>query len=378
MASTTSTSAGTAFLASAAPTAAAATVAPAARGLLLAGVGGAGAETLDGLAAFPDVGAVLVDTDARALERAGVPRKLLIGRDVTRGLGAVGEPVLGERAAQHDEARLSALFAEARVAVLVAGLGGGTGGGALPVLARLAAAAGVPVVAFLIYPFAWEGSRRGQQAKTQFLEFRRHCEVVVPVLNDALLRAVGGAGFALEAFALGKAWVGRALAALCAAHRRRPLAREDLQRLRAALAARDPRTYFPGVGEGENAFCAALAAALKGAPAATAVSPAALGSVVAPAPATASAPAAASAGKTAGKTASAASTPAVPAASGTVTIGGGDGGGVRVAAKALRQEEFDFFASTADAPEEKEHDVVDGQNVDKPAFERRGIVLDFS
>ena len=155
------------------------------------GVGGAGVSLVDGLRFddFQGVEHLAVDVDSRALADSIASEKLAFGRRHTRGMGTGGEYLLARKAAE-EEKDVIRKHLEGVDLVLLAGLGGGTGGGAVPVIARLARDAGALVFAFAPLPFSWEKGRHAQ-AEECLAELRKHANAVVPLPNDSLLQ-VGG------------------------------------------------------------------------------------------------------------------------------------------------------------------------------------------
>jgi cell division protein FtsZ len=176
------------------------------------GVGGAGCNALAHLAqsGLTDVACVALNTDAKALERCPVEHKLVLGARITHGLGAGGDPERGRAAAEDDQPALSALCAQADVVFLLAGLGGGTGTGAGPVVAELARKAGALVVGMIVLPFDCEGARRQRQAQLGLRQLKAAADCVICLPNQKLLSLVTDktslvAGFSLahELFAQG-------------------------------------------------------------------------------------------------------------------------------------------------------------------------------
>ena len=149
------------------------------------GIGGAGANAVDRLKMdnLERVQLAVINTDAEALAVSPVETKLMIGAGVTRGLSAGGDPELGRLAAEADREKIAALAARTDLIFLVAGMGGGTGSGAAPVVAETAAKAGAVVIAFVTMPFTFEGGRRGKQAEDGLIALRAvacNCIVASP------------------------------------------------------------------------------------------------------------------------------------------------------------------------------------------------------
>src|SRR6059058_5298050 len=130
-------------------------------------VGGAGLNALDRIVldGLERADVVAINTDVQSLASSVAARKVQLGRSVTRGLGAGGDPELGYEAAVESADEIRQALVDARLIFICAGLGGGTGSGAAPLVAQLAREAGSLVVAFATLPFAFEGKRRGAQAR---------------------------------------------------------------------------------------------------------------------------------------------------------------------------------------------------------------------
>ena len=165
----------------------------------IVGVGGGGVNTVERLMSSGSLSPetarnaafAAINTDVQALSGCPVAEKLVIGRSLTRGLGAGGEAELGRRAAEADKAAIDALTAETDLVILIVALGGGTGSGAASVVAESARRGGAMVIAFATLPFSWEGERRTKQALVALENLREHCEAVVPLRNDMLLQGDG-------------------------------------------------------------------------------------------------------------------------------------------------------------------------------------------
>ncbi len=106
-----------------------------------------------------------INTDAQALAKSKVPFKLNIGNHITRGLGAGGKPIVGRHAAEESREEIAAAVAGADLVFVTAGMGGGTGSGAAPVVAEIAKDLGILTVGVVTRPFGFEGRQRMAQAK---------------------------------------------------------------------------------------------------------------------------------------------------------------------------------------------------------------------
>src|SRR5881398_1346827 len=144
-------------------------------------VGGAGLNALDRvvLDGLEKAGVVAINTDVQSLASSVAPHKVQLGRSVTRGLGAGGDPELGYQAAVESADEIREALADARMIFICVGLGGGTGSGAAPYVAQLAREAGSLVVAFATLPFAFEGKRRGAQARDARARFTENANPII-------------------------------------------------------------------------------------------------------------------------------------------------------------------------------------------------------
>lgn len=179
------------------------------------GVGGAGNNTVNRLIKSGVKGTelVAVNTDKQHLnivhERA---RKVLIGRSVTKGLGAGGYPEIGEKSAEVDRPLLEKELEGAHLAFVCAGMGGGTGGGAAPVVAQVAKEQGAIVVAMVTYPFALERARK-KKAEEGIQKLKKFCDSVIILDNNRLVQMFPNLPMT-EAFAVADEILARAISGL--------------------------------------------------------------------------------------------------------------------------------------------------------------------
>jgi cell division protein FtsZ len=225
------------------------------------GVGGAGTNAVDRLQ-LDDEGARLhllaINTDAQALNSSPLAEKLLIGRSLTRGAGTGGEPEVGKKAAEADVERIGKILQGIDLVFILAGLGGGTGSGAAPVVAQAATKAGALVVAFVMLPFSSEGARRRQIAEQALVDLRGTCDAVIPVPNDLLLQHLDADATVLDAFSQADTWVSRAIRSISAILFHTGLINLDFATLRRAFTPRGGKTLF-GLGQGSGPDCVAQA-----------------------------------------------------------------------------------------------------------------------
>ncbi len=142
----------------------------------------------------------ILNTDKQALQASPVPNKLAIGHKITNGLGAGSDPAIGREAALEDTERIIEILEGADMVFVTAGLGGGTGTGAAPVVASLAKELNALTVAVVTKPFAFEGPRRMKQAERGLAELAGTVDTVIPIPNDLLLDLVPAGTSFFEAF----------------------------------------------------------------------------------------------------------------------------------------------------------------------------------
>ncbi|HAV14683.1 MAG TPA: cell division protein FtsZ [Opitutae bacterium] len=210
------------------------------------GVGGAGTNAVDGLKLddLGDVRLAAINTDAQALNNSPIAEKLVIGRSVTRGLGAGGEVDIGKAAAEADRDAIARLIADTDLIILIVGLGGGTGSAAVSVVAEVAAKTDALVLAFATLPFSFEGSRRKRIAEESIGELRQLVHGLIPLPNDVLLQEGEEDTSVLNAFAVADRWIGRGVNSLCAMLLKTGLINQDFGSLRSVFHDRGGKTIF--------------------------------------------------------------------------------------------------------------------------------------
>jgi len=161
------------------------------------GVGGGGSNAVNRMIAAHVEGVefIAANTDAQALENSQAPVKLQLGVKLTSGLGAGANPDIGRRAALEDSDKIIEALEGADMVFVTAGLGGGTGTGAAPVIASLASEMGALTVAVVTRPFAFEGKRRTMQAERGLQELLESVDTLIVIPNEKLLAVAKDAGF---------------------------------------------------------------------------------------------------------------------------------------------------------------------------------------
>jgi cell division protein FtsZ len=217
------------------------------------GVGGAGTNAVDGLKLdnLGDVRLAAINTDAQALNQSPIAEKLVIGRSVTRGLGAGGEVEIGKAAAESDRDAIARMIGDVDLIILVVGLGGGTGSAAACVVAEVAAETDALVLAFATLPFSFEGARRKRIAEESIGELRQLVHGLIPLPNDVLLQEGEEDTSVLNAFAVADRWIGRGVNSLCAMLLKTGLINQDFSSLRSVFQDRGGKTIF-GTGNAEG------------------------------------------------------------------------------------------------------------------------------
>jgi cell division protein FtsZ len=168
------------------------------------GVGGGGGNALNRMieSSLGGVEFIAINTDCQALKSNRAPAKVQIGGQLTRGLGAGGDPEVGRQAALEDTDKLQETIGGADMVFVTTGLGGGTGTGGAPVVAQLASDAGALVVAVVTKPFHFEGRRRRQQAEEGLRALRDVVDTVIAIPNEKLLHTVDKNTSVSQAFLL--------------------------------------------------------------------------------------------------------------------------------------------------------------------------------
>jgi len=153
------------------------------------GVGGGGGNAVDHMmnANIQGVEYICANTDAQVLSKMGAKNTIQLGSEITKGLGAGTNPEIGRQAAQEDREHIAQVIGGADMLFLTAGMGGGTGTGAIPVIASIAKDLGVLTVAVVTKPFKFEGGKRRKVAEDGLVELRQHVDSVIVIPNEKLL-----------------------------------------------------------------------------------------------------------------------------------------------------------------------------------------------
>jgi len=157
------------------------------------GVGGGGSNAVNRMieAGIKDVDFLAANTDSQALNRCLAGIKIPLGRNITKGLGAGGKPDVGAAAAEEDKETLKSFLEGADMVFVTAGMGGGTGTGAAPIVARVAKELGALTVAVVTRPFGFEGSRKAKLAQDGIEKLMKSVDAIITIPNDKLLALAG-------------------------------------------------------------------------------------------------------------------------------------------------------------------------------------------
>jgi cell division protein FtsZ len=159
------------------------------------GVGGGGSNAVNRMIAsdLQGVGYRVLNTDAQALLQSSAHNRTQLGQKLTRGLGAGGNPVIGQKAAEESRAELQQSLQGADLVFIAAGMGGGTGTGAAPIVAEVAKEVGALTVGIVTKPFGFEGRKRHRQAEEGIARLAEHVDTLIVIPNDRLRDAIAGA-----------------------------------------------------------------------------------------------------------------------------------------------------------------------------------------
>jgi cell division protein FtsZ len=230
------------------------------------GVGGAGSNVLDRIVldGLDKADLIAINTDVQSLASSVASTKVQLGRTVTRGLGAGGDPEVGYNAAYESADEIRQALSDARMIFVCTGLGGGTGSGAAPAVAQVARENGSLVLGFATLPFAFEGKRRLAQAKEALAKMREHCDAVICFENDRMGDMVAPKAGIHQAFAVADVTISQSVRSIVSLIQRPGLIRIGFDDLLTALKSPSGRCVFGfGESDSDNRAHDALAQALK-------------------------------------------------------------------------------------------------------------------
>lgn len=217
------------------------------------GVGGGGTNAVDSMVegGLRGVEFYVVNTDAQALARSRVPTKIQIGREMTQGRGAGADPSIGAQAAMDAKEEIHKALMGADMVFITAGLGGGTGTGAAPVVAEIAKSMGILTVAVVTRPFRFEGPQRMRKANEGLERLREFVDTCIIVSNDRLLEVVGKATLT-DAFTIANNVLSMGVSSISDLISVPGLINVDFADVRTIMNETGGAVMGVGVGKGEN------------------------------------------------------------------------------------------------------------------------------
>ncbi|HEY8834030.1 MAG TPA: cell division protein FtsZ [Chthoniobacterales bacterium] len=230
------------------------------------GVGGAGSNVLDRIVldGLDKADLIAINTDVQSLASSVASSKVQLGRTVTRGLGAGGDPEVGYNAAYESADEIRHALTDARMIFICTGLGGGTGSGAAPAVAQVARENGSLVLGFATLPFAFEGKRRSAQAQEALAKLRENCDAVICFENDRMGDMVAPKAGIHQAFAVADVTISQSVRSIVSLIQRPGLIRIGFDDLLAALRSPSGGCVFGfGESDSDNRAHDALTQALK-------------------------------------------------------------------------------------------------------------------
>ena len=228
------------------------------------GVGGGGGNAVAHMVAcgIDGVEFMCINTDSQALKHAKVKTALQIGCNITKGLGAGADPEVGRQAAMEDRDRIVELVEGCDMLFITAGMGGGTGTGAAPVVAQVARELGILTVAVVTKPFEMEGNKRAYIADQGIAELGKYCDSLITIPNQKLLTVLGPQTTLLDAFAAANQVLQGAVQGIAELITRPGLINVDFADVRTVMAETGMAMMGSGAASGEGRARAAAEAAV--------------------------------------------------------------------------------------------------------------------
>ncbi len=232
--------------------------------LKVMGVGGGGSNAVDRMveASVKGVEFIAVNTDAQALLHSSAPRRIRIGDKLTKGLGSGGNPIIGQKAAEESSEELREVMRGADMVFITAGMGGGTGTGASPVIAQLARDHNALTVAVVTRPFTFEGNRRRAVADEGIGQLKPNVDTLIVIPNDRLLQITDKNTSMLEAFRVADDVLRQGIQGISDLITIRGLINLDFADVKAIMADAGSALMAIGYGTGEKRMLDAAQAAI--------------------------------------------------------------------------------------------------------------------
>ena len=222
--------------------------------IIVIGAGGGGSNAVDRMitAGVAGVEFIAVNTDMQALSQSLAPGRIRIGEQLTRGLGSGGNPLIGQKAAEETLSTISAAVQGADMVFITAGMGGGTGTGAAPVIAGASQDAGALTVGVVTRPFGFEGARRAKMAEQGIEQLRPAVDTLIIIPNDRLLQVASRSTSMLEAFTMADEVLRQGIQGIAELITVRGLINLDFADIRAIMAQSGSALMALGRGTGRN------------------------------------------------------------------------------------------------------------------------------
>jgi cell division protein FtsZ len=226
------------------------------------GVGGGGCNAVNRMirAKIPGVTFVACNTDAQALTNSEAGSRIRIGEKLTKGLGVGGDPTRGERAADESRDELYEMLRGTEMVFVTAGMGGGTGTGAAPVVAEIAKECGALTIGVVTKPFAWEGARRAKQAEEGLARLRDKVDTLIAIPNARLMEICPDATME-EAFETADDVLRQAIQSISNIISQSGAINLDFNDVRTTMSEAGPALLAVGSSSGENRAAEAARAA---------------------------------------------------------------------------------------------------------------------
>jgi cell division protein FtsZ len=229
------------------------------------GVGGGGGNAVTHMAQanIEGVDFICANTDAQALDGCQVKTILQLGASITKGLGAGADPEIGRKAAEEDRDRIKDVIDGADMIFITAGMGGGTGTGAAPVVAEVARELGILTVAVITKPFPFEGGKRLKMAEKGIADLAKHVDSLITIPNEKLLAVLGKQMTLLDAFKSANEVLLNATQGIAELITRRGLINVDFADVKTVMSNMGVSMMGSGSATGENRAREAAEAAIK-------------------------------------------------------------------------------------------------------------------
>ncbi len=228
------------------------------------GVGGSGNNAIEEMANHRINGLELiaVNTDLQALSLSQANQKVQIGKLTTKGLGAGGDPEIGKKAAEEDRNAIAKVLEDGDIVFITAGMGGGTGSGAAPVIAEIAKREGALTIGVVTRPFSFEGKKRIVQAEQGIEELKKQVDAIITISNDRLLTMISKDTSVKEAFEITDRVLRQSVQAIADLITTPGLINLDLADVKAVIKDAGFALVGIGIGRGNNKASTAAEAAI--------------------------------------------------------------------------------------------------------------------